>query len=64
VPQECVLSPLLINWALDGIENLIFETMANLKSKRQKNSIAYCDLDKYNYYKKKDSTHKKSESEY
>lgn len=63
VPRGGILSPLFINWALDGIENLIFETVANIKSKGQKDLIAYYDFDKYIYYKKKDSNNSKSESD-
>ena len=52
MPQGGVLSPLLMNWTLDGIENLIFETVADIKSIGEKGSIAYYDFDKYIYYKK------------
>jgi retron-type reverse transcriptase len=64
VPQEGILSPLLMNWTLDGIENLIFETVTDIKSEGQKGLIAYYDLDKYNYYKTKDLNNTKSESDY
>lgn len=64
VPQGGVLSPLLMNWTLDGIENLIFETVASIKSQGQKGLIAYYDFDKYTYYKKKDLNNSKSESDY
>ena len=64
VPQGGILSPLLMNWTLDGIENLIFETVADIKSEGQKSLIAYYDLDKYNYYKTKDLNNSKSESDY
>jgi len=64
VPQEGILSPLLMNWTLDGIENLIFETVAGIKSEGQKGLIAYYDYNKYTYYKKKDLNNSKSESDY
>ena len=64
VPQGGILSPLLMNWTLDGIENLIFETVADIKSEGQKGLIAYYDFDKYTYYKKKDLNNSKSESDY
>jgi len=63
VPQGGVLSPLLMNWTLDGIENLIFETVAQIKSEGQKGPIAYYDFDKYIYYKTKDLNSSKSESD-
>jgi RNA-directed DNA polymerase len=53
-----------MNWTLDGIENLIFETVTDIKSEGQKGLIAYYDLDKYNYYKTKDLNNTKSESDY
>lgn len=37
VPQKSILSPLLINWILDGLESLVFETVTNIKSKSEKN---------------------------
>ena len=64
VPQGGVLSPLLINWTLDGIENLVFETVAEIKSKGDKGLINYYDVDKYNYYKKKDLNNSKTDSFY
>ena len=63
VPQGGILSPLLMNWTLDGIENLIFETVAQIKSKGQKGPIAYYNFDKYIYYKTKDLNSSKSESD-
>jgi len=53
VSQGEVLSPLLMNWTLDGIENLVFDTIASTKSDEGK---AYYDLDKYKYYKSKIQT--------
>jgi len=64
IPQGGVLSPLLMNWTLDGIENLIFETVASIKSKGEKGLINYYDVDKYNYYKKKDLNNSKTDSFY
>lgn len=64
VPQGGILSPLLMNWTLDGIESLIFETVAGIKNEGQKDLIAYHDFDKYTYYKKKDLNNSKSESDY
>nr|WAK85005.1 hypothetical protein and HNH endonuclease [Amicula sp. isolate GU52X-4 cfCalB7] len=64
VPQGGVLSPLLMNWALDGIENLVFETVAKIKSKGDKGLINYFDVDKFNYYKKKDLNNSKTDSFY
>lgn len=64
VPQGGVLSPLLMNWTLDGIENLVFETVAEIKSKGDKGLINYYDVDKYNYYKKKDLNNSKTDSFY
>ena len=63
VPQGGILSPLLMNWTLDGIENLIFETVGQIKSEGQKGPIAYYDFDKYIYYKTKDLNSSKSESD-
>lgn len=64
VPQGGILSPLLMNWTLDGIENLIFETVADIKSEGSKGPVAYYDLDKYTYYKKKELNNLRSEFEY
>lgn len=61
VPQGGVLSPLLMNWTLDGIENLVFNTVASIKSKE---GTAYYDRDKYRYYKNQDLNSSKSEVEY
>lgn len=63
VPQGGILSPLLMNWTLDGIENLIFETVDQIKSEGKKGPIAYYDFDKYIYYKTKDLNSSKSESD-
>nr|AVR57659.1 hypothetical protein [Halamphora calidilacuna] len=59
-----ILSSLLINWTLDGLENLIFETVATIKSKGEKGLIEYYDFDKYKYYKRKDLNALKSNSFY
>jgi 5-methylcytosine-specific restriction endonuclease McrA len=64
VPQGGILSPLLMNWTLDGIENLIFETVAEIKSEGQKGLVNYFDFDKYLYYKTKDFDNLKSEADY
>lgn len=50
VPQSGVLSNLFINWALDGIENLVFDTVAtSIKSDGEKTCY---DSGKNKYYKK------------
>jgi retron-type reverse transcriptase len=64
VPQGGILSPLLMNWTLDGIENLIFETVAQIRGEGQKGSIAYYDFDKYTYYKTKNLNSSKSDSDF
>lgn len=61
VPQGGVLSPLLMNWALDGIENLIFETADLIKSPE---NVAYYDPEKLEYYKKRDVENLRSEAYY
>ena len=44
IPLYNMLSPLLINWALDGIENLICETVTILKKNKQKKSNSLLQL--------------------
>lgn len=63
-PQGGIISPLLINWTLDGLDYLIYETVAKINSKSEKGLISYYDIEKYTYYKKKDSNNPKSDSFY
>ena len=64
IPQGGIISPLLMNWTLDGLDHLIYETVAEIKSQGEKGFINYYDLKKYNYYKKKDLDNSKSDSFY
>jgi len=59
--QGGILSPLLMNWTLNGIENVVSETVSYIKNNENN---AYCDLDKFKYYKKKDLNDLKSEYYY
>jgi retron-type reverse transcriptase len=59
-----IISPLLMNWALDGLDHLIYKTVSEIKSRGEKGLISYYDIEKYNYYKKKDSNNPKSDSFY
>ena len=65
VPQGGILSSLFMNWTLDGIENLIVETVSNITSEEGK---AYYDKEKYEYYKnqdlRKDSNNLQADSYY
>jgi retron-type reverse transcriptase len=49
ITQGGILSPLLMNWTLDGIDNLIFEVLSKIKNEI---GTAYYDKEKYEYYKK------------
>lgn len=60
IPQSGIISPLLINWTLDGLEELIYNTVAEVKSQGEKGLITYYDEDKYEYYKKKDQDKSKT----
>lgn len=64
IPQGGIISPLLMNCTLDGLDYLVYETVAEIKSKGEKGLISYYDIEKYNYYKKKNSDSPKSDSFY
>lgn len=64
IPQGGIISPLLMNWTLDGLDHLIYETVANIKSQGEKGLISYYDTEKYHYYKKKDLDNSKPDSFY
>lgn len=51
IPQGGIISPLFINWALDGIEELIKNVVINPKCDEV---TLYYDKDKFNYLQRKD----------
>lgn len=49
VPQGGIISPLLMNWTLDGLENIAVESSWIINSKG-KTSYRWCDPDKLQFY--------------